>query len=354
MKQVQAYLLMLTAVVLTVVGCDKQLPKTVATTGIAPTVTLSPQTLVLSAGTATNNVLNISWTKADFGFKAAISYSVELVNSLNTFSNAVTVSTGSKMEHSYLGSQLNDLAIGLGIAAGSKGSIDIRVKAQLSDNEFIYSSVSKLTITTYRVAFPALLVRGANAWVTPSVRTNGFVLTSPDYNGKYEGYINLPNANGWGGDALKLQEESTGVQYGWGGSATTISAGASGNLWFTPAPNYMKVNADINAGTVSFTPVRFFISGNHNNWSTSATPMSFNAATNQWVATNVSFAAGNVFVFTSNGNYNISYKVNNDGKLVYAGPPSWSGNNIPVPGAGTYTVILDLSGGNGNYTYSIQ
>src|SRR5574343_300861 len=103
MKQVQAYLLMLTAVVLTVVGCDKQLPKTVATTGIAPTVTLSPQTLVLSAGTATNNVLNISWTKADFGFKAAISYSVELVNSLNTFSNAVTVSTGSKMEHSYLG-----------------------------------------------------------------------------------------------------------------------------------------------------------------------------------------------------------------------------------------------------------
>ena len=116
----------------------------------------------------------------------------------------------------------------------------------------------------------------------------------------------------------------------------------------------MKVNADINTGTVNFEPVQFFISGNHNGWSTSATPMVYNAGTQQWVATNVTFNAGDVFVFTSNGNYNISYKVNNDGKLIYAGPPTWAGNNIPVPGAGTYTVILDMSAGNGSYTFKIQ
>lgn len=344
----------LSSLVMLLMGCEKNITKTVKTDGIPPEIRLSAQTLVLNAGSAGNNVLNISWSKADFGFKAAIAYALELTNSRNTFSSAVSVNAGANLQHTYLGSQLNELAIGLGIAAGSSGSIDVRIKAQLSDQEFIYSPVAKLNVTTYRVDFPALLVRGGNSWVTPSVRTKGFVLTSPDYNGKYEGYIYLPNADGWGGDGLKLQEESTGVQYGWGGTQTTMTAGAAGNLWFSPAPNYMKVNADVNAGTVNFTPVRFFISGNHNNWSTSATPMTYNANTKQWIATNVSFTAGNVFVFTSNGNYDISYKVNNDGKIVYAGPPTWAGNNIPVPGTGTFTVTLDVSGGNGNYSYSIQ
>jgi hypothetical protein len=42
------------------------------------------------------------------------------------------------------------------------------------------------------------------------------------------------------------------------------------------------------------------------------------------------------------------------GKLIYAGPPSWAGNNIAVTQTGVFTVTLDLSGGAGNYQYSIQ
>jgi hypothetical protein len=335
-------------------ACKKDISQTVATDGIAPVVSLSQNTLILSSATANNSVLNINWTKADFGFKAATQYSVELVNGDNTFSSAVSVNTGIDTALSYLGSQLNELAIGLGIPAGGKGVIEIRIKSSLNESVSVYSTVSKLTLTTYTVDFPALLVRGANSWVTPSTRTKGFVLTSPNYDGKYEGYVNFPNADGWGGDGLKLQVESTGVQYGWGTSATTMAAGSAGNLWFTPAPNYMKVNADINAGTVNFIPVKFFISGDHNGWSTSATPMTFNATTQQWVATNVKFSAGNTFTFTSNGNYDISYRINTDGKLVYAGPPNWAGGGVQAPGTGTYTVILDMSAGNGGYTYKIQ
>ncbi len=336
-----------------IMACKKDIHQTVATSGTGPVIALSKNSIVLNAAMANDTALAISWTKADFGFKAAFSYSVELVNEANTFSSAVSVSTGNATQLKYLGSQLNELAIALGIPAGSSGGIEIRIKAMVSESVFIYSAVSKLRITTYQVEFPALLVRGGNSWVTPTARSKGFVLTSPDYNGKYEGFVYLPNADGWGGDGLKLRVQSTGVDYGWGGTATTMAAGAAGNLWFTPAPNYMKVNADVNTGTVSFFPVRFFISGNHNGWSTAATPMTFNATTQQWVATNVRFTAGDVFVFTSNGNYDISYKINADGKLVYAGPPTWAGNNIPVPGTGTYTVTLDLSGGTGSYTYKI-
>jgi starch-binding outer membrane protein SusE/F len=335
-------------------ACKKDIVQTVKTDGTAPVITLTPATVTLSSSTANDTVSTISWSRADFGYKAAVNYTVEIVKSGNPFSVAKTTNLGNATQLKYVGAVLNEAAIGLGIAVGSTADLDIRIKSTLSDSVFIYSPVAKLKVTTYQVDFPALLVRGGNAWITPATRTNGFVLTSPNYDGKYEGYINLPNADGYGGDALKLMVESSGVTYGWGGTSNTMTAGSTGNLWFTPAPNYMKVNADINAGTVNFTPVKFFLSGDQNGWSTSATPMTFNAATNQWMANNVSFTAGNKFVFTSNGSYDISYKVNSAGKLVYAGPPNWAGDNISAPGTGTYTVILDLSAGDGSYTYKIQ
>lgn len=335
-------------------ACKKDIKQTVKTDGIAPVITLAPATVVLSTATAGDTISTINWSRADFGYTAAVNYSVEIVKTGTPFSAAKTVNVGNAAQLKYTGAVLNEAAIGLGIAAGTTGVLDIRIKSSLSDSTFIYSAVSKLTVTTYQVEFPAMLVRGGNSWVTPTVRTKGFVLTSPNYDGKYEGYINLPNADGYGGDALKLLVQSTGVEYGWGGTSTTMAAGAGGNLWFTPAPNYMKVNADVNAGTVNFTPVRFFLSGDHNGWSTSATPMTYDAVNKQWIATNVAFTAGNKFVFTSNGNYDISYKVNAEGKLVFAGPPNWAGTNISAPGTGTYTVILDMSAGNGSYTYKIQ
>ena len=334
-------------------ACKKNIEETVITKGVAPTITLSPSNLVLSSTTAGDTVETISWSPSDYGYSAAVNYSVQLVKGGTGFSNPQTVNVGNAKQLKYVGAVLNDLAIGLGIAPGTTGSIDVRIKSSLSDSLAIYSSISTLTIKTYVVQFPALLVRGGNGWVTPATRTNGFLLTSPNFNTKYEGYINIPNADGWGGDALKLLSTSSGASYGWGTSSTTLSIGG-GNLWFTPSPAFMKVNADIGALTVSYTPVRFYISGDQNGWSTSATPLTYDPATKTLKATNVSFTAGNKFVFTSNGNYDISYKVDGAGKLVFAGPPNWAGTNISAPGTGVYTVILDLSGGNGSYTYSIQ
>ena len=116
----------------------------------------------------------------------------------------------------------------------------------------------------------------------------------------------------------------------------------------------MKVNVDITANTINYTPVKFYISGDDNGWNTSATPMTFNATTNQLVATNVSLTSGKAIVFTCNGGYDISYKLDAGGKLIFAGPPSWAGNNISVTKTGTFTVTLDLSAGDGSYTYKIQ
>lgn len=336
------------------ISCQKDIEQTTMMDGVAPVLTVSSDSLSLTEAQVSENVLTISWTDADFGFGAAITYTVQVAAAGEDFSNAAEINTGFLKVLLYTGASLNDLAISKGIAAGSDGMLEIRVKASLSDSEYVYSATSAIYVKTYSSSLPALLVRGGGGWATPDERSNGYLLTSENYDGKYEGYIYLPNTNGWGGDGLKLQATNDGTIYGWGSDAYTMAAGASGDLWFTPAPAYMKVNADVNALTVNYTPVQFFISGDNNGWSTSLTPMTYDDEAKVWRAENVSFTAGQKFVFTSNGSYDISYKVDDDGKLIFAGPPSWAGNNITVDKTGTYTVTLDLSGGDGNYTYSIE
>jgi starch-binding outer membrane protein SusE/F len=335
------------------VACKKDEVKTLMKAGTSPDITLSSADVTITSTNLKDTVETISWKKSDFGFSAVVNYTLEVVKSGSSFNKPSSANLGTKTQLKYLGSVLNDLAIGLGISPGSTGDLSLRVKSSLNDSVKVYSQPVNLKVTTYQVAYPALLVRGGNGWVTPATRTNGFLLASPNFNTQFEGYVYFPNADGWGGDAMKLESTSSGLVYGWGTSSTTMSVGG-GNLWITPAPNYMKVNADINALTISYTPVQFYVSGDNNGFSTSATPMTYNQTTKQWVADNVTFKAGDKFAFTANNGWNISYKVDANGKLIFAGPPTWAGNNIPAPGAGTYTITLDLSGGNGNYLYKIQ
>ena len=329
--------------------------------------TSSTNSLVLSASNDSASVVSFKWAAPNYGAKVPVGYTLQFTVPSDTtgstaWSKAKSIVIASdSLQKTFLGTDFNALlATQLGLPTNVVNTIvvrlvaDVKTAAAVSTVASIYATLT-LTAKPYNaiVVYPALLVKGGNSWVTPATRTNAYLLASEKYDNKYEGYLNLPNADGWGGDALQLISSTTGSVYGWGSSSTTMSIGG-GNLWFTPSPNYMKVNADITALTITYTPVKFFLSGDHNGWSTSATPMTFNSATNKWVATNVSLTAGKVFVFTSNGTYDISYKVDATGKLIYAGPPSWAGNNIAVTQTGVFTVTLDLSGGAGNYQYSIQ
>jgi starch-binding outer membrane protein SusE/F len=353
MKQNIYKLFVVSAISSLLFSCKKNLETTTMQNAVSPTVNLSPASVVLLEATASDTAEVISWSNSQYGFSAAVNYAVQYAKAGTNFSSLQEIGVGSKTTLKLTGNYLNSLAIAVGLATGSAGQLDIRIRSSLSDSLSIFSGKVTLTVTPFQTAYPALVVKGGNSWVTPVARTNGYLLTSPDYSSKYEGYLNLPNADGYGGDAFTLVSSTTGTSYGWGTSSTTMSVGG-GNLWLTPAPNYMKVNADINALAISYVPVKFYISGDDNGWSTSATPMTLNTTANQLVANNVSLTAGKKFVFTCNGNYDISYKVDATGKLIFAGPPAWAGNNINVPATGTFKVTLDLSAGNGKYTYTLQ
>lgn len=329
----------------------------------------SAAAVVLTAATDAAQVVTFSFKAANFGANVIPTYSLEFdlpsdTSGAKAWGNAVIVKLGAgTLEKAYLGADFNSLlAVQLALPTGAVSTLAVRLKAEVNQNtgltstiKPIYSSLS-VTVNPYKatIEYPALLVKGGNSWKTPTPRTDGFILTSSKFNSKYEGYLNLPNADGYGGDAFQLiSSKDPAKVYGWGGTSTTMSLNG-GNLYLTPAPAYLKVNADVDAGTINYTAVKFFISGDDNGWSTSSTPMIYNAATGKLVAANVPLTAGKTFVFTCNGSYDISYKVDATGALMYAGAPTWGGINIPVTKTGVYTVTLDLSAGDGNYSYSIK
>ncbi|RYF14636.1 MAG: hypothetical protein EOO42_17675, partial [Flavobacteriales bacterium] len=328
----------------------------------------SVSTVTLTAANDASNVVTFNFSPADFGASVVPSYALEFAlpadtTGPNAWSKSVLVKLpAGVLEKTYLGADFNSLLVNqLEVPTDVVSNLAVRLRVEVAQQSGAASSIKPvlstitLNVNPYRaiVVYPALLVKGANSWRTPATRTNGYLLASSKFNTKYEGYLDLPNADGWGGDGFQLISTTDAKVYGWGTNATTIAEGG-GNLWLTPSPAHMKVNVDLAAKTISYTPVKFFISGDDNGWSTSSTPLIYNATTMKWVAANVSLTAGKTFVITANGGYDISYKVDANGALFFAGAPNWGGINIPITKTGVFTVTLDLSGGDGNYTYSIK
>ena len=329
----------------------------------------SSQSIVLNANNKKEKVVTFTFNKPNYGVELVPSYTLQFAIPADTsgtdaWTKAINVRLTEEegTSKAFLGEDLNAiLATQMQLETGINHKIVVRLKTDVNQNSGLASNVKPLysklemNITPFEdiVVYPGLLVKGGNSWQTPSVRTNGFLLTSSGFNAKYEGYLNLPNADGWGGDAFTLISTTTGTSYGWGTSATTIAEGSTGNLWLEPSPAYMKVNVDLDAKTINYAPVVFSLSGTHNNWSESDTKMTLNTSTQQLEIDNVVFAAGDTFAFIANEKWDIAYKVDKNGKLVFAGSPVWGGIDIKVETAGTYKVILDLSGGDGNYTYQL-
>ena len=377
MKQLFNSFLVLVLSVVLVSSCKKEASQNIITMPSATTLAFksSVSAVTLTEGVATSKVVTFSFNAPDYGVKVVPTYTLQFdipadTSGANPWGNAIDVKlSGDSLHRTFLGSELNTiLAAQLLLPTGVNSTIVVRLKTDVNPQsagapttvKSLYSVV-KMTVNPYRsyIEYPALLVQGGNSWKTPTVRTNGYLLASSKFNSKYEGYLNLPNADGWNGDAFKLISTSDAKVYGYGTSATTIALGASGALWLAPAPNYMKVNVDLDAMTIAYTPVRFYVSGDDNRWSTTSTPMVYNSATGVWIASNVTLTAGKTFQFTSNGNYDISYKLDKVSKaLAFAGAPNWPNDlvveNIPVTKTGVFTVTLDVSGGEGNYTYSVK
>lgn len=345
-------------------GCKKDLTQPVLHPPSSLTgFTVNSNNIVLSNANDSAIVAAFKWPAANYGLSVPVTYTLVIdqpsdTSGANAWSNAmkITIATDS-LNRSWLGTDFNKLVNQLGLTPGVASPIVVRLTSDVNQSNGTTSVVPTLTsdiamtVTPYKIIliYPKLYVAGD--FLVPNwTQKNqpGWILASSKSNGSYEGYVNFPNA----GNNFKLCTELdwNGTNYGWGTSATTISgAGNAGNCYFGQIA-YARVVADTKGLTISYTPTSWFVAGDFNSWSTTATPMTFDPNTNLWTATGVTMAAGGAFKFVSMSDWNNQYGLDSKGNLLLGN----TSGNITSAKAGTFTVTLDLSQGAGNYTWSLK
>lgn len=357
MKKLINKILLISAGSILFYSCKKDLQQTFLVTGNGPTLAASSTTLVLAApGTDTSETL--SWSATQYGYSAAVNYTIQIAKAGTNFASPKEIVAGPVLVKKFASSDLNTIAIILGLAFGSPGQLDIRVKSSISDALTpVYSNKVTVSITPYQVIinYPSMWVPGDyQGWDPGSAPKISLFGTNSDY----EGYLNVPSGGTY---QFKLTSEAdwSGTNYGYATgttsgntvSGTLSTSGSAGNLYF-PNGGYFVVRANPTTLTWSVKQKTWGIIGDapiaSNNWSNDV-PMTYDAVNKVWTVT-TSFQAGS-FKFRANGDW--SDGTNNFGDDGADLILDYGGANISVTSAGTHTITLDLHI-PGNYTYKIQ
>lgn len=157
-------LLSIIAILLVAVSCEEETYDPVINYGDGPVLTSSEtggETFLLTEEDADNELFSFSWTEADFGFPAAITYSLEIDDAGNGFSGASDIVSSSDMNYSMTVGELNSLLTTLEYPTGTETSLEIRVKASVSEYaDALYSEAFNFNVITYSVKLPPIYLLG--------------------------------------------------------------------------------------------------------------------------------------------------------------------------------------------------
>jgi hypothetical protein len=338
------YLFLSLFAALLLASCSDKEIGPVLSLGNAPSIS-SPAdgaSFVLTEATADSLFAGFSWTAAEYGFNAGVTYTLEMDVNGNNFADAVAVaSANTLMVDDLLNSKINTIMLTKGLPGEVEANMDFRVKAEISDEiDPVYSNPITLKITPYTVVivYPQLQVPGAYQGWDPS--NNNTVIYSASSNGMFEGYIYFTDPN----TEFKFTDgPAWDVNYGDTGADGTLDQGGDNIL--VADPGMYKLNVNLNALTYTVTKTDWGLIG-------SATPggwdfdqdMTYDAANNKLTIT-LDLVAGEV-KFRANDDWALN--LGDDGadfKLEYGTA------NIAIPEDGNYTIDLILSGAI--YTYTV-
>lgn len=354
--------LTLIAIVYMTVACHKDAQlTTLAPVSFSGSLTVTPNNVVLSPTNDSLSVITFNWPAVVYPVKAHVTYSLQVDLPADTigstaWANATSVPVGNDiLTKTFKGSDLNALAIAIGITANDTGKLAIRVQAYQDRNA--YSNAVTVTVRPYKliVAFshnwPVLYVPGDYQGWTP--------LTAPtvaaEQTNIYEGYINEPSGGTYQFKFTTAQDWNH-INYGDAGSGKLTTDGTAAGMTL-PGPGYYELVMNPSALTWSSTLVTWGILGDATpgGWSTD-TQLNYDATKQVWTVTCAMVSTGS-FKFRANNAWNIDFGIDANGKLAYADNPAYpyngSINNLTVPSNGNYTITLDLHDPN-NYNYTLH
>lgn len=353
-------LLLLIASATMVTSCTKKDIKAYLVPGAAPMFNTTITTLVLVQANGSNTAGSFSWSAADFGYKAAITYTIQFTKAGLDFpaNNISEVNVGSALSKTFTVSELNAKMLDI-MTYGQATGVWVRLKADVGSGVApIYSNVIKnLTITAYRdiinYGFPQALWIAGNyqGWDPGSAPKIVDKNASGTTGSNYEGYINVVDASPHEFKMVKGNNWGAG-DYGAGASAGTIQSPSGTNLSMPgQLAGVFLIRANTQNNTWNYTRIATWgiigsavpVSG----WNSSV-PMTFNAGAGTWTIT-TNLMGGQELKFRANDDWGINFgdDAPRDNK------PDYGGGNIPIAADGNYTITLDI-GTAGNYSYTIH
>lgn len=137
-------------VMLSFTACEKDESKVTISNAAAPTLTASATTAALSQTTASATAVTYTWQPANFGYAAAINYTLQFDKKGGNFSKPVTLDGGSKTSRTLTVSELNGIFMDLGLPTGTASQVDARVVASVGTSAPSQASaVTTITATPY-------------------------------------------------------------------------------------------------------------------------------------------------------------------------------------------------------------
>ncbi len=314
-------------------------------------------TLVLLQGNAANNAGTFSWTAADFGYKAAVTYTIQFCKAGTNFaaSSTTELNVGASLSKTFKVGEFNGKMLDI-MPFGAATGVHARVKADVGSGVApLYSNViTNMLVTAYQdviiYSFPqALWIAGNYQGWDPGSAPKIVDKSATGTTGSgYEGYINFTDGaphefkmvkgNNWGAGDFGSAGGNNLQNFG---PNLTLPSTAGVYLIKANTQNMTWSNTKINTWGIigSAVPVT--------GWNSSV-PMTFNAGTGSWTIT-VNLLGGQELKFRANDDWGINFGDDSprDNK------PDYNGGNIPIAADGNYSISLDI-GIAGNYSYTIR
>ncbi|MEZ4775660.1 MAG: SusE domain-containing protein [Bacteroidia bacterium] len=341
---IKKYFILLATALIAVSCVEKEL-NPILQIGDAPSIT-SPTgdaSFVLTEDKADDLLPTFAWTAADFGFSAAVTYTVEIDVAGNSFADAVTLAVvnGLSMEDLTVG-KLNGIMLAKSRPDGVASAMDVRVVATVNpDVSPVYSATVPINVTPYKanIVYRKLQVPGAYQGWDPAKENT--VIYDRKSNGNFEGYIYFADPNV---EFKYTDGPSWDVNWGDTGADGTLDPG--GDNIKAVENGYYRLNVNLNALTHTYVKTDWGLIG-------SATPGGWDSDQNLTVdpttgimSITLDLVVGEI-KFRANDDWAINLGDNDANKSL-----EYDGTNIAITEDGNYTVELIINAAD--YTYNVK
>ena len=319
---------------------------TLATVNFAAPIEASAGTVALNADNKYIPVQTISWQDVRFPVNAPVTYALQFDVPSDTigdtaWQHAKTLQVGENvLSKSFIGADLNDLALDLGIPADSLGQIVIRATATL--DRTIYSDPIVINVTPFVqvITITEIYMPGSYQGWNPATAARLVAIDA----GVFQGYATFPA----GSLGFKITIERDWDEF-YGSTGGSGIAEHDDDDLHVPAAGSYQITVNLNTNTFTAVPYTFGIIGpaTPGGWDAD-TDMTYDHVAEQWTYT------GNLvpgaLKFRLNDAWTINYGANNstDGIMYFDNQGAYT-----VTDAGNYTVTFAVDPNPATARYAV-